>query len=110
MAISHFLAAILDLCKLAYFPCRDFSGLLVCWSSDLREMHCGKKKSVAISFLKNASLPGLYPCLAKVHFRMVASPTHKPSIMYMTAVPCCMRRGVQPEPGLHDSSPLLHKA
>ena len=59
MAISHFLVAILDLCKLAYFPCRDFSGLLVCWSWDLREMHCGKKNSVAVSFLKNASLPGL---------------------------------------------------
>ena len=49
----------MDLCKLAYFLRRDFSGLLVCWSRDLREMHCGKKNSVAISFLKNASLPGL---------------------------------------------------
>ena len=68
MAISHFLAAILDLCKLAYFPCGDFSGLLVCWSRDLREMHCGQKNSVAISFLKNASLPGLQGIPAKAPF------------------------------------------
>ncbi len=33
---------------LTYFPCLDFLGHLVCCSRDLREMHCGGKKSIAI--------------------------------------------------------------
>ena len=59
IAISHLFVAILDLCKLAYFLYQDFSGLLGCWSRDLMKMHCGEIIFVAISFLKNASLPGL---------------------------------------------------
>ena len=42
------LAAILNFCSLRKMPKWDFSGLFFCGSVDLKEMHGGKKNSIAI--------------------------------------------------------------
>ena len=51
-------AAMLDLCKLAYFRNWNFGGFLRYHSRDLMEMHCGKINSVAILFIWNPIFTG----------------------------------------------------
>ena len=63
------LAAILDFCQLRKMPQWDFSGLFFWCSVDLKEMHCGQKKSIAIlPFFCNFffRLTGLTDCVIKM--------------------------------------------
>jgi hypothetical protein len=59
MPIYLYMVAILDLCKLGYFPYGNFLELLVCCYDDKTELHCGKK-TFCCNFFPILTLPGLY--------------------------------------------------